>query len=302
MKEHSRRVNLVGPTILIIVGIVLLLNNLGWAAISVWDLVRLWPVLLIAGGLELLIGQRSRLGSVLVLIAMLAMLAGGLWLLSTWRPEAPVDGEEIRASLNSATSAEVDIGFSVGTLRVQSMTESENLVQGSVELYRGERLEQAAQMDGSKAYVALRSMGYWSVPFLGWEGDKPWDLQINRDVPIELKVSAGVGDVSLDLKRADLSGLDLNLGVGRAVVILPERGHYEANVEGGVGELIVKVPEGIGIRVDSSMGLGNVSLPSSYQRQGDVHTSPGYDRAESRVDLVVQAGVGRVVVQEYVGE
>jgi hypothetical protein len=302
MEERRRRVNLVGPTILVVIGIVLLLNNLGWTAISVWDLLRLWPILLIAGGLELLIGQRSRLGSVLVLLVMLGMLAGGLWLLGSWWPLSSAERTEVSEPLGGATNAEIEVDFGVGTLAMGSMPESGDLVQGTVELHRGEQLVREASTAGNTAYVALRSKGNWSVPVFGWEGDKRWVLQINRDVPVKLTTSAGVGDVSLDLKSLRLSELGLDMGIGRATVLLPARGDLDARIETGIGELIVKVPQGAGVRVQASTGLGNVSVPTGYRRQDDAYVSSGYASADSRIDLVLEAGIGRILVQEHRGE
>ena len=67
--EQSRRGSLVGPVILLGLGIVFLLNNLGVLEWSVWEVIfRLWPVLLIAAGLDFLIGRRSVWGSLLALV------------------------------------------------------------------------------------------------------------------------------------------------------------------------------------------------------------------------------------------
>jgi hypothetical protein len=303
MENRRKRVSLVGPAILIIIGIVLLLNNLGWTTISVWDLLRLWPVLLIAGGLEILIGQRSTLASLLVLIAMLALLGGGVWLLTSSRsPGALLEGEEISQSLRGATSAEVDIGFGVGTLRVRPMSDPDKLILGEAELHRGEKLEQEFRVSGDTAIFGLRSTGNWSAPFFGWEGDKVWDLALNRDVPIKLDIDAGVGDAAINLERLDLSELSLNMGVGRMTATLPMRGDLSAKIDGGVGELFIKVPEGMEVRVRANAGLGNTSVPSAYRREGDVYVSPGYGNADNRIDLTLEIGLGRIVIQEYLGE
>ena len=303
MESQRKRVSLVGPAILIIVGVVLLLNNMGWTAISVWDLLRLWPILLIAGGLELLFGQRSTLASVVVLVVMLAILGGGLWLLVNSRPSGDLlQGQEISQSLSGATTAEVDIGFGVGTLRVGPLSNPDKLILGVADLYRGEELESDFQVSDGTARYGLWSQGNWSVPFVGWEGDKTWDLDLNRDVPMRLDIDAGVGDASIDLERMNLTGLRLNMGVGRMTVILPMRGDFEAMVDGGVGELVVKVPEGMALRVSATAGLGTASVPPGYAHDGDVYTSPGFEKADNRVDLMVKAGIGRVVVQEHMGE
>ena len=60
MEGEFRRGGLVGPIILIGLGVVFLLNNLGFLEWSVWDvLLRTWPLLLIAWGIDLLIVRRT---------------------------------------------------------------------------------------------------------------------------------------------------------------------------------------------------------------------------------------------------
>ena len=53
MANRKNRVSMIGPVILIGLGVVLLLNNLEVLPWSIWGaLFRLWPVLLVAVGLE----------------------------------------------------------------------------------------------------------------------------------------------------------------------------------------------------------------------------------------------------------
>jgi lia operon protein LiaF len=74
------RGSLAGPAVLIGLGIVFLLNNLGYLGWGIWDtLLRLWPVLLIAVGLDLLIGRRSALGSALLALLVVAALGAAIW-------------------------------------------------------------------------------------------------------------------------------------------------------------------------------------------------------------------------------
>ncbi|MEJ2738024.1 MAG: DUF5668 domain-containing protein, partial [Anaerolineae bacterium] len=82
--KQRRNVSILGPVLLIGVGILLLLNIMGILEWSVWwNLLRFWPILLIAAGLDLLIGRRSVLGALIATVLVLALLAGALWLTTT---------------------------------------------------------------------------------------------------------------------------------------------------------------------------------------------------------------------------
>src|SRR3990172_5801485 len=101
MNNNTYRSSLVGPVILIGFGVILLLNNLGLLSWTIWDtLFRLWPVILIAIGLDILIGRRSLWGSLLSAALVLAILGGAIWLFAS-RPAGGegVTTEQIRPAM-----------------------------------------------------------------------------------------------------------------------------------------------------------------------------------------------------------
>src|SRR3989304_2243504 len=84
MSDETHRGGLVCPLILIPIGAIVLLNNVGVTTIGIWEtIVRGWPLLLIAIGIDLLIPRRSALASVVTLIVILVVLVGGRVLVST---------------------------------------------------------------------------------------------------------------------------------------------------------------------------------------------------------------------------
>lgn len=75
-----RRPSLVGPTLLIGVGVLVLMQNLGFLPFGFWwTLWRFWPVVLIVVGLDLLLGRRSPVGGLVVLGLTVALIAGVLF-------------------------------------------------------------------------------------------------------------------------------------------------------------------------------------------------------------------------------
>lgn len=302
MERERRRGGLVWPVILILIGAVLLLNNLGWASISVWDLLRLWPVLLIAIGLDLLIGRRSAWGAVVALFVILGLFAGGLWMISSSGPIAEPAREQVTQSLQGASRASLEIDFAAGQLRIGSGAAPNQLLEGTVQLHRGERLEQSAQLVNGTLSARLQSQGQWVTPLVVPAGQPGWELALSPDVPLQLVVNTGVGDASLDLRRLALTDLTSKMGVGRTMVTLPEQGALEAHLSSGVGELVVRVPPALAVRVHPSPGLGTISVPTGYQHSGDVYTSSGYASAQDSIDLWVDNGVGLIRIEEYTGE
>ena len=300
MDERKRGVSLIGPAILIGLGVVFLLNNLGILAWNVWEVIfRLWPVLLIAAGLDLLIGRRSVWGSLLALALTLAVFAGALWLSGAGIETGQVvTGEEIVQTLDGATQAEVILEPGVGTLHVHALPESANLIEGVLRLGRGERATRDLAVEDETATFTLRSGSATFGPFIGeWGDERAWNIGLNSDVSLKLEISLGVGESDVDLTGLMVDDLQVSMGVGQTTVILPAEGRFQAQVEGAIGETVVVIPAGLAARIQIDTALAGSQLPDGYQRQDDVYTSPGYESAENRVDLEVSQAIGNITIR-----
>jgi hypothetical protein len=308
-QRHSRG-GIVGPTLLIAAGIFFLLSNLGIISWSFWDAAwRLWPIVLIAIGLDLLIGRRSIWSSLLVLLVTVGFLAAGFfWLVTSGDLGGGSVSDTISQSLSGAESAEVEINFGVGRVTVEALpADSEELIMGSIERPAEIRVEQSFDVTGDDvAHYRLRTEGsarsVQSIPFFGPGDDNwRWDMQLNRDVPLRLTLDTGVGETTLDLSQLMVETVDVDTGVGQTTVILPGHGEIEASVNGGVGELIIELPQGVAARIESDTGLGSTDIADDFERNGDVYESPGYDDALDRINLSLSAGIGQVTVRTYGG-
>jgi hypothetical protein len=301
MDEQKRRsVSLVGPLILIGLGVIFLLNTMGVLAWSVWEVVfRLWPILLIAAGLEIILNRFSAWGSLLALVLTVAILAGVLWLLrSDIGTGQVVTAEEIRQALGNATRARVVIEPGVGSLHIEALPESANLAEGIIHVQRKQRVRRDFAVAGNTATFSVRGEGETFGPFIGWSDRPSWDLGLAPEVPLELEVGMGVGRADIDLTGLTVSNLKVSMGVGQTIVTLPDEGRFQAKIEGAIGETVVVIPAEMAARIHVNTGLAARGLPASFQRQDDVYTSPGYASADNRVDLEVSQAIGQVTIRQ----
>jgi hypothetical protein len=304
---HRQRGGFVWPLVLVAVGVIFLLNNMGILSWNVWDSIwRLWPVLLIAIGLDILVGRRSAIGSLIALVLVIAVIAGAVWLAVIATPMVTgqvfrgqtLTTDQVVQELAGATSADVRIAFGAGSLRIGALKDSGNLIEGTVATGPGERVLHDFQLNGGVAHYELHNEGVSFGPF-GWHrGDRTWSLDLSSSVPMALNVSTGVGQSMLDLSSLKVTDLHVSSGVGQTEVWLPAQGRMTAKISGGVGQLIVTIPEGMAARIHGSAGLGGLSVASRFARQGGGdYVSANYATADDRVDLNISGGVGEVVVR-----
>ena len=299
MGEKRRNTSILGPVILIALGTILLLNTLGVLDWSVWwDILRLWPLLLIAIGVDLLIGRRSIWGGLVVALLVLGVLAGVVWQSQSGAPPSGMASQPIEQPLGGATQAEVSLAPAIGELRLEALREAANLVEGTVYLDKGEKIEENLTVQGNRATYTLKSGQVPWVPFTGQAGQRLWDLGLSPGVPLTLKVNSGVGANNLDLSGLTLDELSVSTGVGRTVVTLPAEGGFSANISQGIGEVVVVVPEGLGVRIKANTALAARDMPDDFVSAGEnVYTSPGYATAEQRVDLEAGIAIGKLTVR-----
>ena len=138
--EDKRGVRLFWPIILIGVGAILLLSNLGVIHGNPWTIMlQLWPVLLIALGLEILFGGSTGWRAVVSALLGLALVGGILWILVA-QPAIPglnfgasnLQTTNVSQPLNGVESARADLSFGAGTSKVYALSDSSNLIEGQL--------------------------------------------------------------------------------------------------------------------------------------------------------------------------
>ena len=71
-----------GATVVTGLGVIFLLGNLGYLTFTAWDLIlRLWPILLVAVGLDIILGQRRPWSAVIGVLIGLVVTAGIFWVI-----------------------------------------------------------------------------------------------------------------------------------------------------------------------------------------------------------------------------
>ncbi|UCH25951.1 MAG: hypothetical protein JSV66_18870 [Trueperaceae bacterium] len=284
------------PLILIVAGALLLVFNQGWLDFTaLLPLLRLWPLLLIAVGLDIFLRGRYRLAVVLGTVVV------GALLLTVGVPGLkvqPAETHAIEVSLDGARQAEIDLGVSVSRLKIGALDSAETLLSGTVDTHRGEQLNRDFRTSGDTAIFSLRSERRGPARVTGPRGgDNIWDLRLSTSVPLELDIDSGVGRSDLDLSELQLKDLRMNTGVGESVVSLPGRGRFEASIETGVGATTIYLPSALAARIKIDSGIGAVSVLGDFERQGELYLTPDYDGAEHRVDLSVEGGVGAIRIE-----
>ena len=290
----------IGPLVLIGFGTVLLLGNLHYLEYSGFALLlRLWPILLVAIGLDVLFGHRGSVWSNLFRIILGLMLVGGIVWLAALSPVFSLGMKSVpfEQTLDKATQSDMRFAVAVGELNLAGGTDEDMLVSGFAGLPKEMTLspDYSAPKNG-KSSLTLEGDGVVIIPINS--SISPWNFDLNSVIPIDLEAELGIGEMRVDLTDTHVDQIDIEMGIGQTTLTLPSGMDVDATVSGAIGELVIRVPKGCEVMIMTDKAIVGTSLPAGYTHVGDIIKSPAAKKGADQINLNVDLAIGSIEIQE----
>ena len=256
-----RRSALFWGSAILVLGVLLLLNNLGVFSINIWGI---------------------------ILPAFMVFL--GVWILISTRAVRNIQIERIEIPLEGSSQAKIRLQHGAGRIKVGAGVDSVNLVQG--ECSGG--VNTSVLRHGNTIDVTI-SVPDQIIPFNWGPGySLDWDLQLSSGIPLDLVIQAGAGEAKFDLSSLLVKDLKLNSGASSTWMKFPtSAGQTRAVFTTGAASLNLVVPDGVAARIRTSAGLANITVDTNrFPRSGGFYQSRDYDTAPNKVDIEIKTGVG----------
>jgi hypothetical protein len=298
-----RRDSYVASVLFIGLGVIFLLSNLGYIELGSWAVfIQLWPVLLVAFGLDLLIGQRGAWSALFGVLIGLGLIVLVVWFtLSQPFALTRSEAQPVSQELEGARQAEIYINPTVGSLELTAADQGDGpLVKGEVRVSRRETIEQSYRVnDGEGVYRLSTEGGSYVYPFMPLGTHSGWALEISPAVPVDLNSTVVVGSHDLNLLGLELTGLEVETVIGSGTIMLPESGDFNGSAQTVIGQLIVRVPQDAAVRFNLDTGLTSASYPDDFIREDDQVSSPEAENADEVMELRLEVPMGGVLIEYY---
>jgi hypothetical protein len=135
------------------------------------------------------------------------------------------------------------------------------------------------------------------VPFSMDRRGLDWDLRLTNEVPLSLVLETGANESTIDLNSLRVTSVKLKTGASSTNLTLPAVGIVAAEIQMGAAEVKARIPQGVAARIRSQSGLAEISVDTArFPRVDGGYESPDFGTSENRVDLSIEAGVGKVSV------
>jgi hypothetical protein len=200
--------------------------------------------------------------------------------------------ESQSVELGDAGPVRVEIDLGAGEL---------NLAGGAADLLEADFTYNVARLKPEVAYtdgtLVVRQPDTRGLPALQDISDfrNEWALRLSDGVPMDLSVNMGAGTSELQLAGLSLTRLDVSLGAGESLIDLSGdwAQDLDVTIQGGAGDLRVRLPGEVGARVQVETGVGAVEAPGLSQA-GDVYTNAAYGVSAVTLHVNIEAGIGRI--------
>lgn len=314
--------------VLLLAGVVFLLfsnNLLPWSLLH--SLLSLWPLLLVAWGINLLLSNTPLRGggTVLLILLLVGLVGTALYARTTFDEQRSHDlggvfsinnnrmmigsmqlwyGKTESGLMESgshdwpeeAERYHATINFGAGTLQLGASDDEDKLL----EIHSSETMPHAQPQvqitPGSTAEIDLSGNAMWGFH----TRRNQWELAFNGRHPAEFDIQTGAAESQLDFSRIKLKKLTLRVGAASSTVRFGSQvDKLVAEIEQGAAQTTIVVPDDMGVTLNYEGGLSSLDLPRDFRRDDEdrsLYESANLSTASNQLQLTVRSGVGSVKI------
>ena len=263
MDNPRRPHSLFWPIMLVGAGILLLLRNLELIPVfNLTMLLRLWPLLLVVLGVDLIFARRSPwvgtvIGLVTLAIVVVFLVASPqLGIPSAEAPQTVV----FSSPLKDTTSVNYKISTAADPVTLNALAGSDELIHATITNrgtmkfdVSGEAEKTVTLYEESSADAGL----VWDL----LENNQKWDISLSKVLPVNLDLDGGSGSLNVNLEGIDLRSMRASFGSGSSRISLPHNATpYDVTIATGSGSMNMDVPGSSNLNLTLSSGSGSINI------------------------------------------
>jgi hypothetical protein len=295
------------------VGLMLIAANLGYISQTIWfDLLRLWPLILVFIGLKLIIKNEY----LILLLGLITFVLGVSFVISNnenrWQYRVPFmpilrdsDYYEINQNfsekLNKNEINKIDLSINTGAVRLQVKELPEN----SEDLYKIEaknlftlELDKDVNKNTYNLDLSEQTRRMMTMPRLS--ADRELTVYISRNVDLVLDLNNGASDFDLNFTNLNLTDLEVKAGASAGKIYFSDKvGQKNISLASGATDFELYFPKNVGLRIENTSGLSSVDISSEFsmsEKKDDISKSLNYDSSVSKYNIDIKSGVSSVKI------
>jgi hypothetical protein len=328
---------LIPGLILVLIGAAILLANYGYLHFHWWNIFRLWPILLVIGGINLIFAHNNSPWARILKISVV-VLGVGLLLFGNFGERYNFwPGRYFSYSTNNSNDNDDnnnnnkdddddndDDNDGNGKMITNgTFNEPYNAkikvarlnISGGATVYRlsdtTSQLFNAAIKNNSNRYEFSHSINSDSVYVLDFhmkdhngvhfDSDKnQTEFSLNANPEWEIHVSAGATDLNFDLSKFKVRKLDINGGFASFKVKLGQPvSSTDVEVSTGFAGSEISIPQGAACDIETDSGLSDNHYDGFTKTSDNEYETPGFSSAKNKIHIHISGGLSDFKVSRY---
>lgn len=289
--------------LLLLIGFILLGNNVELWQINLTALRVYWPLLLIILGVSILV-RHLRFGYLIMILTILASL-GFIYLtgvvgqkeLTTNTSSEIVKTEIERAIPEGVKKAKIVVDS--GAVKINITGSTEKLISGTYESNQSKATTTESISGDTILYTIKtdRSFDSWNY------GDvvNTLNLKLANTIPIELEIDAKASSLDLDLKEQKITSISINSAA--SVLNLTLGNNIEngsgVSIQSGASKLNIKVPKDLGVNLKVKAPLTSGNLANLKQLDKGSYATENFADAVKKINFNINAAASSIEFGTY---
>ncbi len=303
--------NVLWGLILVIIGVLFILKNLGYIYFSWHNFFRLWPLILVFIGISIL-PVKTGVKVILALITLMVGLAIAFWAPSdrnSWFDFSPFSHDRDYTEDNSWSDSEqviaeaYDNDVSEALLKFDAAAGNFTIKQSTDQLF-----EFSKYGNVGKYHYSIQDQDGRKEINIGLDGGRIRKLKLKNDVNIklnenpvwDLSVDVGAADVNLDLSQFKVKKIDIDGGAASIYVKIGTRSDQtELNIDSGATSLELHVPESFACEVNTNMILSSKNMPGFNKVADGTYVTDNFTDNTKNIVIRIEAAVSSLTIIRY---
>lgn len=318
---------LVPGVILIALGIIFLLRSFGYIHIHWLNILHLWPIFLVIGGINLIFANnRSAWATALKLAVVFAgiyiLLFGNFsnrfsfWPNYSYRynddndynnddEDSTTSAGVVKIEGNSVFTEPFHADAKIATLNISGGAAIYNLSDTTNDLFKvntrefGGRYEYTHHSEDS-VYVLNFQMK--NKAHFNWGKNKTNTATFKLNIaPVwDINIETGATKLDFDLSKFKIRKLDISGGAASFHVKLGQPlDTTNLNVETGVSEVTIAIPKDAACSIEKDTGLSSNKFDGFNKTGDDKYETPGFNNARKKIYIHMSGGISDFKVNRY---
>jgi len=330
-KKHPR--DLTGGMLLIVIGVILILNNVGVLDWSIWlDVLRFWPVFIVLLGVNIMLGKSwiAQITSFLLLLCVFTLIItyslvksnDGIYnylnekfgnyytsKLLTWIKEEDTNSDYIEETIYIESEEgikirNIDLELGAGKYIIQDTSIMDREVTSSMEIYAkyfenvGKPVIEETQAGDEKTIeFYTESEDFTSI--FDWDnwGQLEYSFLVSdQSIPTSFDINMGSGSNIIDLWYQNVKNIKLAQGSGKTTISLSKEviPSEKMSIELGSGSIDIVLRDNIAYEIDYEIGSGSVNVDGESLHGVGTYQSSNYSDSDYRFVITLEMGSGSI--------